>query len=95
MRFEKVRAHPFGPFDHEALTLLPGLNVVYGTNEAGKSTWHAAVRGAVRHAKEKRVGRGAERHDSRRRWRRCSEGGVKVDLTVVSTAGSGESTSAS
>ncbi len=43
MRFEKVRAHPFGPFDHEALTLLPGLNVVYGTNEAGKSTWHAAL----------------------------------------------------
>ena len=43
MRFEKVRAHPFGPFDHETLTLAPGLNVVYGPNEAGKSTWHAAL----------------------------------------------------
>ena len=43
MRFESVRAHPFGPFDDDTLTLVPGLNVVYGTNEAGKSTWHAAL----------------------------------------------------
>ncbi len=43
MRFESVRAHPFGPFDDDTLTLAPGLNVVYGTNEAGKSTWHAAL----------------------------------------------------
>ena len=43
MRFESVRAHPFGPFDDDTLTLAPGLNVVYGPNEAGKSTWHAAL----------------------------------------------------
>ena len=43
MRFESVRAHPFGLFDDDTLTLLPGLNVVYGPNEAGKSTWHAAL----------------------------------------------------
>ena len=43
MRFESVRAHPFGPFDDDTLTLAPGLNIVYGTNEAGKSTWHAAL----------------------------------------------------
>ena len=43
MRFESVRAHPFGPFDDSTLTLAPGLNVVYGRNEAGKSTWHAAL----------------------------------------------------
>jgi len=43
MRFESVRAHPFGPFDDRTLTLAPGLNVVYGPNEAGKSTWHAAL----------------------------------------------------
>ena len=43
MRFESVRAHPFGPFDDDTLTLAPGLNVVFGTNEAGKSTWHAAL----------------------------------------------------
>ncbi len=43
MRFEAVRAQPFGPFDDDTLTLAPGLNVVYGPNEAGKSTWHAAL----------------------------------------------------
>ena len=43
MRFESVRAHPFGPFDDRTLVLAPGLNVVYGPNEAGKSSWHAAL----------------------------------------------------
>ncbi len=43
MRFESVRAHPFGPFRDETLDLSPGMNVVYGPNEAGKSTWHAAL----------------------------------------------------
>lgn len=43
MRFESVRAHPFGPFRDETLALAPGLNVVYGPNEAGKSSWHAAL----------------------------------------------------
>ncbi len=43
MRFESVRAHPFGPFHDETLSLAPGLNVVHGPNEAGKSTWHAAL----------------------------------------------------
>ena len=43
MRFESVRAHPFGPFGDQTLVLAPGLTVVYGPNEAGKSTWHAAL----------------------------------------------------
>ena len=43
MRFESVTAHAFGPFRGEILTLAPGMNVVYGQNETGKSTWHAAI----------------------------------------------------
>lgn len=43
MRFRSVRAYPFGPFQDEVLDLAAGMNVVYGTNEAGKSTWHAAL----------------------------------------------------
>ena len=43
MRFESVQAHAFGPFQGEALELAPGMNVVYGPNEAGKSSWHAAL----------------------------------------------------
>ena len=43
MRFESVKAHAFGPFRNESLELAPGMNVVYGPNEAGKSSWHAAL----------------------------------------------------
>ena len=43
MRFESVTAHAFGPFQGRTLTLAPGMNVVFGPNEAGKSTWHAAL----------------------------------------------------
>ena len=43
MRFESVRAYAFGPFRNETLELASGMNVVYGPNEAGKSSWHAAL----------------------------------------------------
>ena len=43
MRFELVKAHAFGPFQNETLELAPGMNVVYGLNEAGKSSWRAAL----------------------------------------------------
>ena len=43
MRFDSVTAHAFGPLVGETLDLSPGMNVVYGPNEAGKSTWHAAL----------------------------------------------------
>lgn len=43
MRFESVQAHAFGPFQDETLELAPGMNVVYGPNEAGKSSWRAAL----------------------------------------------------
>ena len=43
MRFESVKAYAFGPFRNETLELAPGMNVVYGANEAGKSSWHAAL----------------------------------------------------
>ena len=43
MRFEAAHAHTFGPFRGEALELGRGMNVVFGLNEAGKSSWHAAL----------------------------------------------------
>ncbi len=43
MRFESVTAHAFGPLRGETLRLAPGMTVVHGPNEAGKSSWHAAV----------------------------------------------------
>ena len=37
MRIERVTGHAFGPFTGESLDLAPGLTVVSGPNEAGKS----------------------------------------------------------
>ncbi|MPZ51074.1 MAG: AAA family ATPase, partial [Dehalococcoidia bacterium] len=69
MRFLSVRADSFEPFPPtETLHLTPGLNIVYGPNEAGKSSWHAALypglcgirRGQGRHSVEDQAF--AERH---------------------------------
>lgn len=43
MRIERVRVGAFGPFRDRSLELAPGLTVVFGPNEAGKSSWHAAL----------------------------------------------------
>ncbi len=43
----RVRLHPFGCFADRLLELSPGLNVVLGPNEAGKSTVFKAVRHAL------------------------------------------------
>lgn len=43
MRIESVTAHAFGPFSGQPLEFAPGMNVIYGLNEAGKSSWHAAL----------------------------------------------------
>jgi exonuclease SbcC len=47
VRIERVTAHAFGPFHGESLDLAPGLTVVSGPNEAGKSSWHAAIRAGI------------------------------------------------
>ena len=43
MRFDRVVAHAFGPLRDDTLEFAPGMNVIYGPNEAGKSSWHAAL----------------------------------------------------
>ncbi len=43
MRIEQVTAYAFGPLTDKTLTFAPGMTVVYGQNEAGKSSWHAAL----------------------------------------------------
>ena len=43
MRFLSITATAFGPFHGATLDLAPGMTVVYGPNEAGKSSWHAAL----------------------------------------------------
>ena len=43
MRIESVKAYAFGPFVDQTLHLGPGMTVVHGPNESGKSNWHAAL----------------------------------------------------
>jgi exonuclease SbcC len=43
----RARAYPFGCFSDREVTFSPGLNVVLGPNEAGKSTLFRAIRHAL------------------------------------------------
>jgi exonuclease SbcC len=47
MRIERIVARAFGPFQGKTLELGPGMSVVAGPNESGKSSWHAALRLAI------------------------------------------------
>jgi exonuclease SbcC len=47
MRITHVVARAFGPFRGARIDLAPGMTVVTGPNESGKSTWHAALRLAL------------------------------------------------
>lgn len=47
MWIDLVKATAFGPFAGETLELCPGMNVIFGPNESGKSSWHAAIYAAV------------------------------------------------
>ena len=47
MRIESVTAVAFGPFRNVTLEFAPQLTVIYGPNEAGKSSWHAAIYAAL------------------------------------------------
>lgn len=38
MRIDKLHLQDFGQFHNKDMTLAPGINVIYGANEAGKST---------------------------------------------------------
>lgn len=42
MKIHRVRAHEFGKLNGE-LDLAPGMTVIHGDNEAGKSTWLQAI----------------------------------------------------
>ena len=71
MWFESVTAHAFGPFEGQAKKFGPGMNVVHGPNESGKSTWHAAVYAGLcgmRRARGRRKREDQEFADRHRPW---------------------------
>lgn len=47
MILKELRLSHFGKFQEKEVSLKPGLNIVYGKNEAGKSTMHSFVRGML------------------------------------------------
>ncbi|UGU30628.1 AAA family ATPase [Mycolicibacterium smegmatis] len=67
MRIQSVTAHAFGPFRDETLELADGMTVIVGDNEAGKSSWHAAIFAALCGMRRRRgAGTAAERQFAER-----------------------------
>lgn len=47
MILKELRLSHFGKFEDKEVSLKPGINIVYGKNEAGKSTIHSFIRGML------------------------------------------------
>ena len=47
MRVEQVEALSFGPFREAVVRLPEGMTLIFGPNEAGKSSWHGALYAGV------------------------------------------------
>ena len=101
MRVEQVEALGFGPLAGSVLELAEGMTVVFGPNEAGKSSWHGALYAGVCGVRRGRGRRSAadEEFESRHRpwgggpWQvRAVVGladGRRVELTQDLSARSG------
>lgn len=82
MRFDELTALSFGGLEKgDRLDFKPGMNVIYGPNEAGKSTWHAALFAALC---GQRRGRGRPEKPMFAKYRPWSgdEWKVKIQLTL-------------
>lgn len=66
MYFESVKAYAFGPFHNRTFDLAPGMNVIYGPNEAGKSSWHAALYAGLCGMRKGKGGKKADREFAER-----------------------------
>ena len=47
MIIKELELTNFGKFNHHSVLLSPGLNIIYGENEAGKTTLHTFIRGML------------------------------------------------
>ena len=56
MLLTRLKLDYFGKFSGKELELKPGLNLIYGENEAGKSTLHAFIKGILFGIEVKREG---------------------------------------
>lgn len=82
MRFETLTARAFGPFRDRPFTFAPGLTVVYGPNESGKSSLHAALYAALCGVRRARGAPLARDREFERRHRPWEGDGWKVALRL-------------
>jgi hypothetical protein len=88
MRIDEVRASAFGPFRSSTLRLGPGMNVIHGMNEAGKSSWFAATYAGLA-GRRKARGRGtSEQADFRNRHKPWTGSQWSAGVTVTLDDGS-------
>jgi uncharacterized protein YhaN len=78
MRIEKLEIRGFGRFLNETFTPGGGMNVIYGFNEAGKTTLQSFIRGMLFGLKGGRRGREGSHPQTRlyRPWNGKSFGGI-------------------
>lgn len=83
MYIKKAQIDNFGKFHHRTIYFSPGLNVVYGENESGKSTLQSFLVGML-FGLEKRRGRGADTGEYQRYepWNTASYFAGSLDFTV-------------
>lgn len=62
MWIKELHMKNFGKFSERKLVLHPGLNVIYGENESGKSTTHTFIRGCL-YGMRKMRGRASKKDD--------------------------------
>lgn len=85
MRVDRITATAFGPLRNAQLDLVPGLNVIEGPNEAGKSTWQAAIRAALTGVRRGRGRRPADQlafEELHRPWDRPDDWQVGARLAL-------------
>jgi DNA repair protein SbcC/Rad50 len=68
VRITHIHIRAFGPFNDQLLEFSPGMTVIVGENESGKSSWHAAIFAALCGMRRGR-GQTSEDRDFRRRYR--------------------------
>jgi hypothetical protein len=83
MRVERVEALGFGPLNGTALEFPEGMTLVFGPNEAGKSSWHGALYAGVCGLRRARGARSAPDREFESRHRPWGGGPWKVRAVVA------------
>lgn len=83
MQIERVQAGAFGPFVDEELELAPGMTVLHGPNESGKSSWHAALYAGLCGLRRTKGGRRKEDREFIARHQPWDGGGWRAGVTLT------------